>query len=52
MVRQTSIVWVILVAVGCFDLGLQHLLLTTKERKRHALSSWHQVQVKDLHNST
>lgn len=45
MVRQTSIVWVILVAVGCFDLGLQHLLLTTKERKRHALSSWHQVQI-------
>ncbi|KAI9558010.1 hypothetical protein GHT06_014763 [Daphnia sinensis] len=44
-VRQTSIVWVILVAVGCFDLGLQQLLLKTKERKRNAISSWHQVQM-------
>lgn len=46
LVRQTSIVWVILVAIGCLDLGLQKLLLTAKDRKSHTLSSWHQVQVK------
>ena len=46
LVRQTSIVWVILVAVGCFDLGLQKLLLTAKDRRSHTLSSWYQVQVK------
>ena len=45
LVRQTSIVCVILVAVGCFYLSLQKLMLSTKDRKFHILSSWHQVQV-------
>lgn len=48
MARQTSIVWVILVAIGCFDLGSQQLLLTAKERKRHARSSVHQIKVKQI----
>ena len=45
LVRQTSVVWVILVAIGCFDTTIQNLLMTANERKSHILSNFQQVKV-------
>lgn len=39
MMRQTSIVWTILVAMGCLDLALQNNLFTKKELKQEELVS-------------
>ena len=48
LARQTSIVWVILVAADSFVKEAQNYLLSAKERKGNASSQWRQVQV-NLH---
>lgn len=48
LVRQTNIIWTILVAVKCMDESLQSLLLTPSERKANMLTSWRQVPVNTL----
>lgn len=46
LVRQTSIVWTVFVAVSSLDASLQHHLLSQKERNNsEVLSSWRQLQV-------
>lgn len=45
LMRQTNIVWTILVAIKCMDESLQSLLLTPSDCKKNVLSSWHQVPV-------
>ena len=50
VMRQTNIVWTILVAIGCLDVSLRQLLLTPREREDpnlirtwHEIPTWHEI---------
>lgn len=45
VVRQTSVVWLILIGLGCIDLELQSQLLSATECQHDSLSSWVQIKV-------
>merc|ERR1712071_649228 len=45
LMRQTNIVWIVLVAVKCADEYLRKSLLTASDRKRKVASSWRQIQI-------
>ncbi len=46
VMRQTNIVWTILVAIGCLDVSLRQLLLTPREREdANLIRTWHEIPV-------
>lgn len=46
VMRQTNIVWTILVAIGCLDVSLRQLLLTPREREDpNLICTWHEIPV-------
>lgn len=45
LVRQTSVVWILLLAVGRVEKVFNENVLTAKDRKPEISSSWRQLQV-------